>query len=166
MVGWSFGQSVSRWWLWMQHMFVFLHIYYAVLFPRCKFVSKIKQLNPGHILTPCFFTVCPQLCLDLPRVLFTPGVLTKIYFSFLTSPVLAKCLIHLIFLDSIALIAFGYKYKLWSFSLCNFIIPPFISSPLRPYILPCTLVCTPSGGVLPLMWKIIYYINKKQQVKW
>lgn len=157
LVVWSVSQSC---WLWMQHTFVFLHICYEILFPSGKFVSKIKQLNPSHVITSCFFTVHPHLCLDLPRFLFTSGVLTKIFFSFLTSPVLAKCLIHLIFLDSITLIAFGYKYKLWSFLLCNFVLPPFIFFPLGPYVLPCTLVYTPSVGVLPLMWEIIHHTHK------
>jgi hypothetical protein len=45
-------------------------------------------------------------------------------YAFLTFSMLAVCLAHLIHQNLYAMIMFGEKYKLWSFALCSFILPP------------------------------------------
>jgi hypothetical protein len=55
-------------------------------------------------------------------------------YAFLTSPMDSVCSAHVMLLDLVTLIIFGDDYKLWRYSLCNFLHPPVTLSPLVPNI--------------------------------
>jgi hypothetical protein len=51
-------------------------------------------------------------------------------YAFLASPVDSVCSAHLMLLNLVTPIILGDDYKLWRSSLCNFLHPPVIFSPL------------------------------------
>jgi hypothetical protein len=69
-----------------------------------------------------------QLCLGLPRGLFPSGFCTDALCAFLVSHICATYSAHLIFIDLIILIILGEGYKLWSSSICSFLLPLVTSS--------------------------------------
>lgn len=72
----------------------------------------------------------PYLCLGLFPSAFQP----KFCVNF-PSPSCTTCTVRVILLSVIILIIFGEGYKLWSSSICSFLLPPVISSLLCPNIL-------------------------------
>jgi hypothetical protein len=90
---------------------------------KSSFGPILSQFNPVSTFAPYFpqINVTPFKCSPFRRF---P---TRILCTFLIVPVRATYPAHLILLDLIILITYK-EYKLWSYSLCNFLHSPVISS--------------------------------------
>jgi len=64
----------------------------------------------------------------------------QILYTYLISPLLSTCPVHLFLVDVIILIKFDYALKLWSFSLCILLHSSTTCSLLRPNIVLSTLL--------------------------
>ena len=76
-----------------------------------------------------------HLSLGLPSALFLSGLPTKSLYAPLHSTIRATCPRHLIHLDLITRIKFGWRYRSLSSSLCTFLHSHVTSSLLGPNIL-------------------------------
>lgn len=89
----------------------------------------LSQMNLINMISPCFLKALFSIfffhwCLGIPSGLFLPGFPTKTFVCVShLSHMHAMCPTNLILLDLIIVI-FGEEYKLWTFSLCNFLQPP------------------------------------------
>jgi hypothetical protein len=69
---------------------------------------RLKQSTIFHPISPRYILMLSSyLRLVLPNDLFPSVFPTKVWYSFLTSPLLVTCCVHLILLDLITLIIFG-----------------------------------------------------------
>jgi hypothetical protein len=74
----------------------------------------------------------------------------------------ATCPAHLIRLDLICLMTSGGEYKLWTYSLRNFLHSPVILSLLGPKFFSETYSQTLSVYALPLAWETTFHAHTKQ----
>ena len=97
-------------------------------------VSTPHHINPDHVTPPYCISIIPvsvissHLIFGLPSVRFPSGFTTKNLWRALFCPIRATCLAHLIFIDLIARIMSGERYKSWRSLLRQFIPPPVTSS--------------------------------------
>jgi hypothetical protein len=87
-----------------------LKSHYSV--PKSPMLDPVlRQLNPFHTFTFCFFkihfNIVYHLHLGLPNGLFLSGFPTKILYTCQISPMHITCTIHLILLDLITSVIFG-----------------------------------------------------------
>jgi len=112
--------------------------------------SATGQLNPVHTFRP-YFKIHFNI---IPSGLFTSGFQTKILY--------ATCYTPVVILDLNTLMIFGEEYKLWSFSLRNFLQSPVTSSLLGPNILFSALFSGTLNYVFPLMPQTKFHTHTKQ----
>jgi hypothetical protein len=87
------------------------------------------QATPCHPISQGYILTLPShLRLGLLTGLFPSCFPTKILYAFLTSPMRATFIAHLILLDLITIIIFGQAYKICNSSLCSFLQHPSTSS--------------------------------------
>jgi hypothetical protein len=122
-------------------------------------VRNPSKINPVHVLVFDFCKVDFSTILSVPRshkYFFPSGFLTEFYVFLLISPMCAMCPIHFILSGLISTIIIGEEYKLWSSSVCNFLLS-HVTSYLHIF---SSEYCShiPSVYVLPLMWETKFYM--------
>jgi hypothetical protein len=93
--------------------------------PVLSHINLIHLLNPISLRSTLILS-CHQHQ-GLRSDLIPSGLPNKCLSTFLISPVHATCPAHLIFLHLMILTTSAVEYKLWSFSLRNFLHPPLTS---------------------------------------
>jgi hypothetical protein len=113
-------------------------------------VSILNQITPVHT-TPSYIrsvlVLSSHLRLDLLTGLLPFGFNTNILRAFLFAPIRATCPGHLTLFDFVILIIVGEEHKLWSCSICSFLLFPVTSSIRLPFR--CHL-CPIWPSVIPL----------------
>jgi len=114
----------------------------TILHPSLDWATAIQFTPSNHISGGYVVILSSYLHLGLSSGLFPSGLHTKTAYAFLFCLICATCLTNLIFLYLIAQIIFYAEYQWCSFSLCNLLQSPVISSLLDPYIFLSTLFLT------------------------
>jgi hypothetical protein len=116
----------------VQLLYIFMEIYGTPTFINAftrtiqislSCVRSIQSTSTHHISKRFILMLSIHLHLGLPSGLFPSGAPTNNLYTFLFSPIRAKCSTHLIFLDLIIVITPGEEVKSCSPSLCSFLQP-------------------------------------------
>jgi hypothetical protein len=87
-----------------------------------SWANWIHSTPPQPISLRFILIPSSYLHLVLPSGLFPLGFPTKTLYTYLSSPMCTTSPTPLILVDLICLVIFGDEYKIWCFSLCNFLI--------------------------------------------